>query len=354
MSAVAPSLSTYAQIEQKVRRLTASSSESSLRSADIQQYVNDVYSSDFPYAIKTDQMRSVYTFYTEPNIDRYPLDVNFNQGVRAPVFVEGIQGSFFKDRTEFYSMWPRWPTKFQPIEGDGSTQEFEFTIPGPFLSNEVVLGGVSTTGAAISIADDGNGNMQLQVPNPVVSVPLQTLDPVVPGMYNKNTGNPGLIQVTNVGTVDYVTGEFVIDLTDVGIIPEDGEQMTLWVSQYSTGRPYSLLFWNNEFTIRPIPSEIHKVEVETYLTPVQFLQTTDNPIINQWWKYIAYLAAAEILRDRQDLEGVANIMEGLQRQESLVLERQGVEEIGSRNCTIYASSQGNGNGQNQWGGWGFY
>src|SRR3990167_8344185 len=103
MPAVAPSQSTYAQIEQKVRRLTASSSESSLRSADIQQYVNDVYSSDFPYAIKTDQMRSVYTFYTRPNIDRYPLDVNYNQGVRAPMYVEGVQGNFFKDRNEFYN-----------------------------------------------------------------------------------------------------------------------------------------------------------------------------------------------------------------------------------------------------------
>lgn len=353
MSAVAPSLSTYAQIEQKVRRLTASSSESSLRSADIQQYVNDVYSSDFPYAIKTDQMRSVYTFYTRPNIDRYPLDVNYNQGVRAPVFVEGIQGSFFKDRTEFYSMWPRWPTKFQEAVGS-ITAAFTFTIPGPFLSKEVVIGCTDSSGAAISIADDGNGNLQLQTPNPVLSVPVQTLNPVVPGMYNKNTANPGLIQVTNIGTVNYVTGVFTINFTLAGITAVLGQEMTVWVSQYNTGRPYSLLFWNNEFTIRPIPSEIHKVEVETYLTPVQFLQTTDNPIINQWWKYLAYLAAAEILRDRQDFDGIANIMEGLQRQESLVLERQGTEEIGSRNATIYASSQGNGNGQNQWGNYGFF
>src|SRR5277367_5893308 len=124
----------YAQIELLVRRLTASSSESALPSVDIQQQVNTFYSTDFPYAIKLDQMRSVYTFYTRPNIDRYPLDVNYNQGVRAPVYVEGIKGYFTKDRDEFFRTWPRWPTKFNPIAGDGITQQFTFTIPGPFLS----------------------------------------------------------------------------------------------------------------------------------------------------------------------------------------------------------------------------
>ena len=193
---------TYAQIETLVRRLTASPSSSSLPSSQIQQLTNTFYSNDFPYSIKLDQMRSVYTFYTRPYIDRYPLDVNYNQGVRAPFYVEGVQGNFFKDRQEFYAMWPRWPTKFTPINGDGVTATFNFTIPAPFLSKEVVIGGTSSTGNAISVADDGNGNLQLKVPAPQVSVPVQTLTPPVPGMYNLNTANPGLLTVTNIGTVN--------------------------------------------------------------------------------------------------------------------------------------------------------
>ena len=93
MSVVIQANNTYAQIERLVRRYTASSSESSLKSTDIQQQVNIFYSSDFPYSIKLDQMRSVYTFYTRPYIDRYPLDVNYNQGVRAPLYVDGILGN---------------------------------------------------------------------------------------------------------------------------------------------------------------------------------------------------------------------------------------------------------------------
>lgn len=412
MTAVVQAMSTYAQIEQKIRRLTASASNAVLSSADIQQYVNTFYSQDFPYSIKIDQMRSVYTFFTQPYVDRYPLDVNFNQGVRAPVFVEGIQGSFFKDRQQFYALWPRFPTKFQ--EGGGTTtgiitgiaqptnptqitsvnhnletgavvtifgvsgmtqlngnvfiitkidnntfsldgvdntsfgaytgggfwtstsQTFSFLIQGPFLSREVVIGGVDQNGNAISINDDGNGNLNLLNPNPVVSVPSSSTNPAVPGMYNVNTRNPGLNNPTNIGTVNYVSGQIDFTLPS-GISLGSGQLFTVWVSQYQTGRPYSLLFWNNEFTIRPVPKLIHKIEVETFLTPVQFMLTTDSPILNQWWQYIAYGAAVEILRDRQDMEGVENLKEGMMRQEALVLERQCVEEIFTPNPTIFNS-----------------
>ncbi len=355
MSSVAQADSTYTQIEKKIRHLTASGSELALSSADIANYVNTFYSQDFVYGIKIDQMRSVYTFFTQPYIDRYPLDVNYNQGVRAPVYVEGIQGSFTKDRQQFFALWPRFPTIFHPIQGDGTQTSFQFNIPGPFLSREVVLGGVDTNGNPISVNDDGNGNLQLQVPNPIISNPPKFNPPAsnaqIPGMYNVNTGNPGLNNVNTqtlidplvpgvyfpggIGTVNYVTGDFNINFP---VAPSSGTQMTLWVSQYQTGRPYSLLFWNNEFTIRPVPKLIHKVEVEVFLTPVQFMQTTDVPILNQWAQYIAYGSSLEILRDRQDMEGVANLMEGFKRQEGLVLERQAIEELFNANPTIFNSN----------------
>lgn len=355
---VSPADSTLVAIRKKIRRLTASSSESALTTADMDQYINTFYSQDFPYAIKLDQMRSVYTFYTQPNIDRYPLDVNYNQGIRDPVYFEGIQGQFFKDRNSFFNMWPRFPTKFNPINGDGVTQQFTFTIGStPFLSKEVVLGGVDVSGAAISVHDDGNGNMFYVTPNPVTSVPVLNSNPAIPGMYNQNNSNPGLLQPTIIGTVNYVTGAFALDFSLApggAIAPASGTQMTLWVSQYQTGRPYSLLFWNNEFTVRPVPKLIHKVEVETYLTPVQFLNTTDNPILTQWWQYIAVGSSIKILEDRQDMEGVANLENLFAKQEALVLERQGIEEIGQRNSTLYSGTAQNQGWNNGWGNGGFF
>lgn len=332
--------STYSRIEKLVRRLTASPNQSSLPSSEIQTAVNVFYSQDFAYGIKIDQMRSVYTFYTQPNIDRYPLDVNFDQGVRAPAYVDNIQASFYKDRQQFFCVWPKFPTQFQPISGDGITQSFTFTIPGPFYSKEVILGGVDKLGNAITVADDGIGNMQYIQTNPVISNPLQTTNPAVPGMYNINTGNPGLINPTNIGRINYVTGLCSVNfaLAPGGTVtPAAGQNMIMRVAQYTTGRPLSILFWNNEFTIRPCPKHIHQIKVETFLTPVQFMQQSDVPILNQWSQYIAYGTSMEILRQRQDMEGVQNLNEGFKRQEALVLERQGVEELFTPTPTVFNS-----------------
>jgi hypothetical protein len=318
--------STYAKIEQKVRRLTASASEAALSSANIQQAVNTFYSQDFPYAIKLDQLREVYTIFTKPNIDVYPLDINQYQGIREPIYFEGIQGYFFKDRDTFFKMWPRFPTLNVAATGDGVTTVYTWTITQiPFLRSSVVIGSVDVGGTAIRIADDGAGNLQNIVTDPV-----------------------GNITATNIGTVDYVTGLF--SLTFVAA-PATAAPINVWVSQYTAGRPYTMLFWNHEFTIRPVPDQTYKVEVEVYQTPTQFLYTTDNPKINQWWQYIAYGTAVEILRERNDMEGVQNLMEGFMRQEALVLERQGVEEIGQRNTTIYTKVV---EGQNWGSGQGWY
>jgi hypothetical protein len=451
--------STLTAIRLKVRRLTASPSEQSLTTDTIDQAINTFYQSDFPYAIKLDQMRSVYTFYTSPNVERYPINVNFNQGIRSPVYFEGIQGYFFKDRQEFYNMWPRWPTLSTPFTGDGVNNFFTFTNQSaPFLPNEVVIGGLDTNNNVVKISDDGQGNLIINQAFPQISVPNltntnqgnsalvpepfpdattiysqnilppATTDPAAalvpgtvniwfdkglgnetkyvddasgnmtklygpfgfgsgsvnyatgvvtinfggigipgtgvpvtanffyistvfyPGMVNKNTGNPGDNTKYKVGSVNYVTGDCVVDLTLVGITPASGSEFQMWVSQYQPGRPYSLLFWNNELTIRPVPDKVYKVEVETYLTPVQFLETSDNPILNQWWQYLAYGAAMEIQRERNDFDAVDQLREGFMRQEGLVLERQGVEEIGQRNTTIFSATVQSG-GWNQGNGW---
>jgi hypothetical protein len=363
---ITPSTSTYSYIEKKVRRLTASGSEASLPSSEIQEAVNRFYVNDFPYAIKLDQMRSVYKFLTIPNVDRYPVDVNNLQGFRSPVYFEGIQGNFFKNRDQLYNLYPRYPTKYQPASGDGITTAFSFTLFGnnvnPFpqpnfgiLSTQVVIGGVDVNGAPIRIIDDGGavtdsygigsntttGQLlfvqQNTVGNNVYLDGSNVQQPAIPPLSPLPSPSPPSVLTTQYcGTVNYVTTAITVNFP---VAPAAGTMVNVWASQYQVGRPYNLLFWNNEFTIRPVPDNVYQVEVEAYQTPAQFLQTTDNPVLNQWAQYIAYGAAAEILRDRMDTEGVENLQEGFRRQESLVLERQAVEEIQQPNITLFNSTQ---------------
>ena len=421
---IAQADSTLIAIRKKVRRLTNSPGQSSLTDNDLDEHINTFYNQDFPYAIKIDQMRSVYEILTRPYIDRYPLDVNYFQGVRAPAYFDGVQGSFFKDRVQFFNLWPKLPTLFQQggqtltgtitgiaqptnptqitsvnhglttgavitisnvggmtqlngnsytitfidantfsLDGVDNTafgaytsggtwtatsQSFDFTLPGPFLSNEVTVGGVDTNGNAITIRDNGNGDLYYILPNAQTSDPAQNTNPADPGMYNTNLGNPGLQNPTVIGTVDYVTGVFSYTLPN-GISLAQGTVFLIFVSQYQPGRPYNIMFWKNEFTIRPVPKFTHKITVEVYQTPVQFMATNSHPILDQWWQYICYGVACEIQRERNDFEGVAALMEGMKRQEGLVLERQGVEEIGQPNYNIFNSTLPNPYLNNFWG-----
>ena len=366
MTAVLQADTTYSYIEQKVRRLTASASEAALRSADIQRAVNLFYSNDFPYSIKIDQQRSVYKFLTIPNVDRYPVDVNNLQGFRAPVYFEGIQGNFFKNRDQLYNLYPRYPTQFQPIGGNGITKTFTFTLFGnnqnPFpqpnfgvLSTQVVIGGIDVNGNPIRIIDDGGAVVnafgvgsntttgqllfiqQNNVGDNVYLTNLNVQQPAIPPLSPLPVPSPPLsLTPQYCGTINYVTTQINVTFP---VAPASGTMINVWAATYQVGRPYNLLFWNNEFTIRPVPDNVYLCEVEAYQTPAQFMALTDNPILNQWAEYIAYGAACEILRDRQDIEGVQILMEGFKRQEALVLERQAVEEIQVPNITLFNSTQ---------------
>lgn len=370
MTSVLPSDSTYTFIETKVRRLTASASEAALSSADIQRATNRFYSQDFPYAIKIDQQRQVYKFLTIPNVDRYPVDVNNLQGFRAPVYFEGRPGNFFKNRDQLYNLFPRNATQFQPVGGDGVTTSFTFTLFGnnvnPFpqpnfgiLSTQLVIGGIDVNGDPIRIIDDGGAVVnalgigsntttgqllfvqQNNVGNNVYLDSMNVQQPTIPPLSPLPVPSPNFPVAPNTpqycGTVNYVTTQITLTLP---VAPAAGTMLNVWAATYQVGRPYNLLFWNNELTVRPVPDNVYLCEVEVYQTPVQFMTLTQNPVLDQWAQYIAYGVAREILRERQDMEGVENLREGFERQEALVLERQSIEEIAQPNITLFNSTVG--------------
>jgi len=277
-------------------------------------------------------------------------------------------------------------TAFTPYVSGGTwtcNNTFSFTLFGnnqnPFpqpssgiLSTQVIIGGIDVNGNPIRVIDDGGAvsnsfgigsnttvgqliyvqqntvgdNVYLQTSgSPPVTQQVPSIPQLSPlgGQVNANSSTPPPPSSYQVyppspltsqycGTVNYVTTQINL------VLPaplQDGSQLNIWAATYQVGRPYNLLFWNNELTIRPVPDNVYLVEVEAYQTPAQFMLTTSNPVLNQWAQYIAYGAAMEILRDRQDMEGVDNLRDGFNRQEGLVLERQANEEIQQPNITIF-------------------
>lgn len=309
---------TLIQIRKKVRRLTSSPNETSLATTEIDEYINSFYTQDFVYAIKIDQLKEVKSIYTLSNVDVYSLDVNEYQGIRSPVYFEGQEGVLFKDRASFFNVYPRYATSTVATTGNGGAT-YTFTLTNiPFLRNQVVIGTISGAGTTLKVIDDGDGNL------------VNADDTTV-----------------TAGTVDYVTGAISLDYTNIGSNPGNGEDITVWVVQYQASKPLSILYWNGEITVRPVPDGVYKIDFEAYKTPTQLLSTTDSPTVFQWKDYLAMGASRKILEDRGDSEGVDQVTMMMERQEGLVLSRQSIEEIGQRNGTIYEStSRGPGIGTN--------
>lgn len=317
---VSPISSTVVDIRNKVRRLTASPSTLQLTDEDLDEYINTAYSQDMPADIKSNLFREVVEVYVKPNIDRYALSgtLSANTGpdtyesIREPVYVEGRRAQFYKDRGQFYGDWPKIAALNTSLTGDGATTVFNLVLGGPILQNELVIG-VDIGGVYTNFKDNGD-----------------------PG--GSGTGiifDESDAAQTLQGTVVYATGTIALTLISA---PSNAATLSVWYYPYSAGRPYGVLWWNNELIVRPVPDRGYKIELEAYRYPTQFTGTADTPTLKQWWQYIALLAAVKVLQDRQDMEGIANLEPLVMRQEMLVRNRIANEQIGMRNVTIYSGS----------------
>ncbi len=75
------------------------------------------------------------------------------------------------------------------------------------------------------------------------------------------------------------------------------------------------------------------------------------PALNEWWQFIAYMAAKKIFEDRMDMDSVQLIMPEFRNQMNLCNRRTLIQYTNDRVATIY-TDQTNYNGNNGWNGWG--
>lgn len=300
---VTPATNTLQGIKNTVRRITSSPDTSQLSESDLEEYINSFYVQELPASVKTDQLRTVLEIFTAPDQDVYAVDVNTYQEIQNPVLINGRTGRIFKDRASFFAEWSKQSTVQTPATGDGTTGPYAFTLGNvPILKNSVVIGSVSTGGTAIQVEDNGAG----------------VLVNVADG--------------ASLGSIDYTTG--AVSITFAAAVAS-GQNINVWSTFYTAGYPIDVLYWNNEITVRPVPDDVYRIELNAILTPTAFAANNSQPIVDQWWQMIALGTSIKIMRDRQDMDGVANIMPLFEEQRSLLLDRQANEEIGQRNSTIY-------------------
>jgi len=320
---VTPSVptSTLDNIQAKIRRITGRPDNTQISADDLNQYIQTFIVYDFPETLRLFNLKETYTFTTEPNIDSYDFRRNQYVSVQPPLYIDGIQSDWNQSRDVFYQKWPKFQFQFNAGSGDG-TQNYAFQIPErPILRAQVRFNGTfdsdiavcatDSTGATATLIDDGSGIL--------VDTRL-SLDPTPPTTPHGS------------GTVNYETGAFTIAFTNN--IPS-GNSITIFSVPFTSGRPVSILFFDDKFVLRPVPDDCYKVDIDSWINPLPILTNSGNPELNEWWQFIALGASLKVFEDNADIEEYAKFFPIYQKYEIMALRRTIVQQTNQRVHTIY-------------------
>ena len=350
--------STLTDIRSKIRKITARPSSAQITDAQIDDYINTFYRFDMPEHLKLESLRVNYEFTTTANIAVYDFPVNTYLTAMPPVFIAGYQSYMTQSRMNFFRNNSQLQFQQQSVAtGNNTSGPYTGTLtstpivpgfkPNPpgaysdssiagndigaqFLKWNVIFSGAgapdATSGIApsITLVDDGQGNL------------FDAAD---------TTTNPA----SSRGTINYITGAFSLNTFSAAI--PTGNAITAQYIPYVATRPQSVVFFEDQFIVYPIPDQAYTVSFEVYKYPTAMDSAAPNssPQLQEWWQLLAYGASDKIFSDNADFENLQKFRPLLQEQMTLVQRRTIVQQTSNRVATIY-TEQGNGAGQYPFGG----
>ena len=165
-------------------------------------------------------------------------------------------------------------------------------------------------------------------------------------------GNGNLIGDCTSGTINYDTGA-IANLVFTTAIPS-GNEIQIQYNPVTLSIPLSILYFQNQFTLRPVPDRGYTIELVAQRSPVQALTAVGaaqgNPELNEWWEVIAIGAAKKIYEDRLDTDGVQMMDKMLAERYQTAYTRTYAQMGKSRIPTIFSDQLTNNYGQGGWGG----
>jgi len=333
--------STRAAIRTKVRRLTRSPSVSQITDAQINEKINTVIRYNLPSEVKLFTLRKTFSFYTTPNVDLYDTNTqntndpmfNFKNAIllsSSPVFIAGNQVKMMQDRSAFFRSWPVFQQKVTVGTGDGLTTNFTGTLANiPVTPRHVLFSSKDTFGV---------GQQLIDVPRVSAVSGREGTERNRGNLYDPRGVVPTDPTAAVAGNnLNYVTGVFDITFSQP---PDSGEFVTVQAVPYVAGKPISILFFDNAFTVRPIPDDSYEVKIEAEFPATELTDDTESPDLEQWWQWIAYATSKLIFEERMDLESVQMILPQMKEQELFVLRRTLDQLAETRAPTIYQNNVG--------------
>lgn len=309
-------------IRQFVRQITRSNSLSQLSNEELDLNINYFLLFHLPSNIRLFSLRSTLTFYTQPGVDVYASSddttnnlydfKNRYVAIHPPVYLAGVPGYFTQQRDIFYNIYPQ--TNFIAdtlLRGDGTVGPFTGTVTAkPMLQNNVLFTCLDQSGNAMTLVD-------YPVSNTTGALGLQNTPQALPSPY---------------GQINYITGVFTLNFPSLTL---DGATIFIENIAYQPGKPSSILYYDNKFTIRPVPDKAYPIQVEVDRIPTELINAQSVPDIKQWWEYIAYGAAILLLERRVDYDTINLIMPSFEKRQLQVSRTSLTQYTNERAPTIY-------------------
>ena len=382
-----------------IRRIIKTPSNAVITDNLLIDYINRFWMMDVDARIQLFDLKVKYQFMTTPGVDRYNMPLYsvqtepgsqtigmfpVYQGFTGPASINGVEVSFQTQERSFFGNYPNLVQNLFPVATGTGVLNDTYTFQLPILGNTgtpanpplqgILRGHVDIAG----IIANNQGNVDPPITNtagaitsipaiPVTSINsaffINTLDDtganvtiadsgqflqgninygllMLPGKApNGNLPLAGGYSITS-NTVNYFTGQ--VSVTIPGTIPI-GENINVNCFYFQTGLPRMVLFYNNVLTLRSPPAFSYLVELEAFLSPAAFLNTTQAIPFGYMAEYLARGAARKILADTGDQEQLQFYEPFFREQEMLVWKRSQRQWTATRTETIY--SQGMNQGQ---------
>ena len=366
--------STLSNIEIKVRRLTRSPSPAQLSAVDLDNYINTFVVYDFPEHLRTFNLRTTFSFFTNPGQDTYNTDIASFSGainnplynfqnlyitVHPPAYIAGYPALYTQSPQQFYNIYPQVNNISKlPFTGNGTAGPFigqinsQQTLLTPaihqqavgLVQGEVLFSAYGSPGTSeilgMALVDvpvvDGTTGFKLNFGN--------LYDPNSAAYKAALATPPTAIDPNNF--INYYTGQFLINFPMNTIV---GSTITSQVLPQILAKPQAILYYSNEFTIRPVPNNSYRVNFEVYQRPTALLSSSQSPELEEYWQFIAYGTAKKIFEDRMDLDSVQLILPEYNQQLRMCLRKSIVQYTNERVATIYTENNNGGVGGWGWG-----
>lgn len=316
------SIGTLSDIILKIRKLTGSGTSNQLTDSEIIDYINSFYLYDFPAAFRSLKLKDKYTFNTIRGIDTYAFDSEHYTTIEMPCYVAKREVKLFTDPWSFYGVNYNWQFQENMTQGDGTVGPFTATLQNtPIIrstsNNPMVQTKTQPTGNYLN--NPSVATFQQAIPSRVQNI-LFTANSSLGSTQNATDDGAGNIIGDATGTIDYNSGS--VSITFNSIVPS-GENINVQYNPMnppSMAIPISIMFFQNQFTLRPVPDKGYTVELTAYRQPSQALLGSTDPDqpnlsgtaeLNEWWECIAFGAAKKVYEDRLDPDGVALMDKGL-------------------------------------------